>query len=362
MQSYLDNEYRVISLPESHTPVKKIRAKTIIFSDQKSKELLEKIDTIAPSNASVIVYGESGTGKELIAREIHLKSDRKNNNFLAINCGALVENLAESELFGYEAGAFTGATKSKAGLFETANGGTLFLDEVGELPPSLQVKLLRVIQEKEVLRVGGRKPIPIDVRIISGTHVDLKKAVAENKFRLDLYYRLNVININILPLRERKGDILPLIDYFITNYSKKLITPKKLITDRARNALLNYYWPGNIREVENVIQYALLVSGNQAIDIEHLKFSGDELISSGESLDLLEQFDALLKRIFDEYEGNALHIIEQKMIHVAFAKCWNNQVKTAKMLGVSRNVLRNLLSKYDLLPTKSTLEDNEEVA
>src|SRR5690606_1024483 len=211
MQSYLDNEYRIVSLPESSVPVKQVRAKTIIFSDQKSKELLNKIETIAPSNASVIVYGESGTGKELIAREIHLKSERKNRTFLAVNCGALVENLAESELFGYEAGAFTGAIKSKPGLFETANGGTLFLDEVGELPLSLQVKLLRVIQEHEVMRVGGRKPIPIDIRIISGTHVDLKRAVSENRFRLDLYYRLNVININILPIRERKGDILPLV-------------------------------------------------------------------------------------------------------------------------------------------------------
>ena len=358
MQSYLDNEYRIVSLPESSVPVKQIRAKTIIFSDQRSKDLLNKIDTIAPSNASVIVYGESGTGKELIAREIHLKSDRKNKTFLAVNCGALVENLAESELFGYEAGAFTGATKSKPGLFETANGGTLFLDEVGELPLSLQVKLLRVLQEREVLRVGGRKPIPIDIRIVSGTHVDLKRAVSENKFRLDLYYRLNVININILPLRERKGDILPLVDYFINSYSKKLITPKKLITDRARNALLNYTWPGNIREVENVIQYALLVSGSNSIDIEHLKFSGEDFISVSQDLDLLDEFENTLKRLFDEYDGNAFHIIEQKVVNIAFSKCWNNQVKTAKMLGLSRNVLRNLLSKYDLLPSK-TLDENE---
>lgn len=358
MQSYLDNEYRIVSLPDSNVPVKQIRAKTIIFSDQRSKDLLNKIDTIAPSNASVIVYGESGTGKELIAREIHLKSDRKNKTFLAVNCGALVENLAESELFGYEAGAFTGAAKSKPGLFETANGGTLFLDEVGELPLSLQVKLLRVIQEREVLRVGGRKPIPIDIRIVSGTHVDLKRAVSENKFRLDLYYRLNVVNINILPLRERKGDILPLVDYFINSYSKKLITPKKLITDRARNALLNYTWPGNIREVENVIQYALLVSGSNSIDIEHLKFSGEDFISVNQDLDLLDEFESILKRIFDEYDGNAFHIIEQKVVNIAFSKCWNNQVKTAKMLGLSRNVLRNLLSKYDLLPNKA-LDENE---
>lgn len=359
MQSFLENEYRVVSLPESIIPVKQIRAKTIIFSDQSSKELLAKIETIAPSTASVIVYGESGTGKELIAREIHLKSDRKNKTFLAINCGALVENLAESELFGYEAGAFTGANKSKAGLFETANGGTLFLDEVGELPLSLQIKLLRVIQEREVLRVGGRKPIPIDVRIISGTHVDLRKAVSENKFRLDLYYRLNVININILPLRERKGDILPLVDYFITSYSKKLITPKKVITDRARNALINYSWPGNIREVENVIQYALLVSGSNSIDIEHLKFSGDDFITQSNDINLLDEFENVLKRIFDEFDGNAFHIIEQKVVNIAFSKCWNNQVKTAKMLGLSRNVLRNLLAKYDLLPTKSITDENE---
>jgi len=359
VQSYLENEYRVVTLPESSIPVKQIRAKTIIFSDQSSKELLAKIDTIAPSAASVIVYGESGTGKELIAREIHLKSDRKNKNFLAVNCGALVETLAESELFGYEAGAFTGATKTKVGLFEAANGGTLFLDEVGELPLSLQVKLLRVIQEREVLRVGGRKPIPVDVRIISGTHIDLRKAVAENKFRLDLYYRLNVVNIDILPLRERKGDILPLVDYFITSYSKKLITPKKNITDKARNALLNYSWPGNIREVENVIQYALLVSGSNTIDLEHLRFSGDDFVSHAGNINLIDEFENILKRLFDEFDGNALHIIENKIVNVAFAKCWNNQVKTAKMLGISRNVLRNLLAKYDLLPTKMNEDENE---
>ncbi|MFU8926573.1 sigma-54 interaction domain-containing protein [Acinetobacter puyangensis] len=353
MKSYLDNEYRVITLPESSTPVKPIRAKTIIFSDQSSKKLLDQLETIAPSSASVIVQGESGTGKELIAREIHLKSDRKNKPFLAVNCGALVESLAESELFGYEAGAFTGANKTQPGIFEAADGGTLFLDEVGELPLSLQVKLLRVLQEREVMRVGGRRSIPVNVRIISGTHVDLKRAVAENKFRLDLYYRLNVVILNILPLRERKGDILPLVDYFLTTYSKKLIAPKKTISDKARNALLNYAWPGNIRELENVIHYALLMSGSDTIDIEHLRFSEDKVYSSNDDRNLLEEFEDILKRIFQEYEGEAWHLLEDKIVHTAFASCWNNQVKTAKMLGISRNVLRNLLSRYDLLPTKN---------
>ena len=357
MKSYLDNEYRVITLPETNIPVKEIRAKTIIFSDQSSKQLLLQIDTIAPSSASVIVLGESGTGKELIAREIHLKSDRKSKPFLAVNCGALVESLAESELFGYEAGAFTGANKTQIGIFEAANGGTLFLDEVGELPLSLQVKLLRVLQEREVLRVGGRKAIPIDVRIVAGTHVDLKRAVAENKFRLDLYYRLNVVVLNILPLRQRKGDILPLVDYFLSSYSKKLIMPKKSITDKARNALLNYSWPGNIRELENVIHYALLMSGTNTIDLEHLRFSEEPTIHSAQSLNLMDEFEDVLKRMFNEYEGEAWQIIEDKIVNTAFSSCWNNQVKTAKMLGITRNVLRNLLSRYNLLPQKNNEDE-----
>ncbi|RJN87412.1 sigma-54-dependent Fis family transcriptional regulator, partial [Acinetobacter baumannii] len=302
------------------------------------------------------IQGESGTGKELIAREIHLKSDRKNKPFLAVNCGALVETLAESELFGYEAGAFTGANKTRAGIFETADGGTLFLDEVGELPLSLQVKLLRVLQEKEVVRVGGRKPIPINVRILSGTHVDLRKAVAENKFRLDLYYRLNVVVLNILPLRERKGDILPLVDFFLSSYSQKLITTKPNISDRARNALLNYSWPGNIRELENNIHYALLVSGGKTIDLEHLRFSEETGSAVLPDNDLIQEFESILKRLFQEYDGEAWHIIEDKIVNTAFSSCWNNQVKTAKMLGLSRNVLRNLLSRYNLLPNKNENE------
>lgn len=285
-----------------------------------------------------------------------MKSDRKSKPFLAVNCGALVETLAESELFGYEAGAFTGANKTRAGIFETADGGTLFLDEVGELPLSLQVKLLRVLQEKEVVRVGGRKPIPINVRILSGTHVDLRKAVAENKFRLDLYYRLNVVVLNILPLRERKGDILPLVDFFLSSYSQKLITTKPNISDRARNALLNYSWPGNIRELENNIHYALLVSGGKTIDLEHLRFSEETGSAVLPDNDLIQEFESILKRLFQEYDGEAWHIIEDKIVNTAFSSCWNNQVKTAKMLGLSRNVLRNLLSRYNLLPNKNENE------
>ncbi|MBJ9953094.1 MULTISPECIES: sigma-54 dependent transcriptional regulator [unclassified Acinetobacter] len=355
MKSYLDNEYKVITLPDNGVPIKPIRAKVIIFSDQKSKKLLNQVEVIAPSSASVIIQGESGTGKELIAREIHLKSDRKHKPFLAVNCGALVESLAESELFGYEAGAFTGAHKTRAGIFESADGGTLFLDEVGELPLSLQVKLLRVLQEREVVRVGGRKPIPINVRILSGTHVDLRKAVAENKFRLDLYYRLNVVVLNILPLRERKGDILPLVEYFLSSYSQKLIAPKPNITDRARNALLNYGWPGNIRELENNIHYALLMSGGKNIDIEHLRFSEEKNTVISENSDLIQEFEDVLKRLFHEYDGEAWHIVEDKIVNTAFSSCWNNQVKTAKMLGISRNVLRNLLIRYNLLPSKGEI-------
>lgn len=350
MKISVSSSHTVVTLPETNRPIKAVRAKAIVFADPRSQALLQQVDAIAPSMASVLIHGETGTGKELIAREIHMRSDRRNKPFVAVNCGALVESLAEAELFGYEAGAFTGAIKTRAGWFEAADGGTLFLDEVGELPVSLQVKLLRVLQEREVVRVGGRKPFEIDVRIVSGTNVDLRKAVANEQFRSDLYYRLNVGLISLPPLRQRKGDILPLVDHFIDTYSQRLLAPKPSISNDARNALLSYAWPGNIRELENVIHYALLVCGSRSIDISHLRFMQDDAAQVHYSdQDEAQSFNDDLKKLFHEHDGNAWHVIEKQLVTTAYNYCWNNQVKTAKMLGISRNVLRSLLARYGLI-------------
>ena len=205
------NTARVLTLPNAEQAALTIRAKALIFHDPKSLTLLSHVERIAPSEANVLIIGETGTGKELIARHIHAQSGRK-GPFVAVNCGAFSENLVEAELFGHEAGAFTGAQQARAGWFEAANGGTLFLDEVGDLPLAIQVKLLRVLQERQVVRLGSRKPVPVDVRLVAATNVDLEKAVQAGHFRLDLYYRLNVAPVFLPPLREREGDILPLVD------------------------------------------------------------------------------------------------------------------------------------------------------
>ncbi|HTE39763.1 MAG TPA: sigma 54-interacting transcriptional regulator, partial [Steroidobacteraceae bacterium] len=261
---------KIISHPNVE-PIKPIRAKAIIFADAKSQDLLQHIERIAPADAAVLINGETGTGKELVARHIHERSNRS-GPFVAVNCGALSQSLAEAELFGHQSGAFTGATETRAGWFEAANGGTLFLDEVGDLSLSLQVKLLRVLQEREVVRVGARKAVPIDVRLVAATNVNLARAVTDGTFRLDLYYRLNVVNIELPPLRERRGDILPLIDYFTRLYAQRLRIPLPHMQPDTIQALLRYPWPGNIRELENVIHVALMVANDNRILPEHLRF------------------------------------------------------------------------------------------
>src|SRR5450830_768985 len=256
----------VLSLPNPADHAISIRAKALAFEDPASRVLLERIRLIAPSDATVLVTGESGTGKELIARLVHSLSERGQRPFIAVNCGAFSDTLIESELFGHERGAFTGALESRAGWFEAANGGTLFLDEVGDLPPAAQVKLLRVVQEREVVRVGSRKPVKIDVRLVAATNVKLEAAVRAGNFREDLYYRLNVAKLALLPLRQRPDDILPLTKHFIDIYTKRLRISTPTIADAALRRLQQYSWPGNIRELENVIHHTLLISRGQQIE------------------------------------------------------------------------------------------------
>jgi sigma-54-specific transcriptional regulator len=251
-----------------------IRATAFVFADPHSRALHDVIERVAPSEATVLITGETGTGKELVARHVHGLSTRRDKGFIAINCGAFSETLIESELFGYERGAYTGALQGKAGWFETANGGTLFLDEIGDLPLAMQVKLLRVLQEREVVRLGARKPVPIDVRLIAATNIDLSAAVRAGRFREDLYYRLQVIALPVMPLRERSGDVLPLAHHFLATYARRLQVDDARLTPDAERALLSYPWPGNIRELENVMHRAVLLSHAGLVTPTELSLSG----------------------------------------------------------------------------------------
>lgn len=276
----------VITLPLGLQSSLSIRAKALLFHDPVSLHLQQKIERLAPTDASVLVIGETGTGKELVARHLHTYS-RRSGPFLAVNCGAFTESLIDAELFGHETGAYTSAGQSRAGWFEAANKGTLFLDEIGDLSLPLQVKLLRVLQERQVVRLGSRRPIELDVRVVAATNIDLQKAVHAGNFRADLYYRLNVARIHVRPLRERPTDILPLAEHFIRLYAARMKRGDIFLHDDAKNALRQYHWPGNIRELENAIHCALIVSRGFAITAEDLQLdmlSDPKLGLNGESI------------------------------------------------------------------------------
>ncbi|NWF51344.1 MAG: sigma-54-dependent Fis family transcriptional regulator [Ignavibacteriaceae bacterium] len=288
----------------------------------------------ANSQGNVLIQGESGTGKELCAKKIHANSARKNKPFVVINVSAIPENLLESELFGYEAGAFTGAAKAKKGKFELANGGTLFLDEIGDMDFNLQAKILRAIQNREIERLGGTTLIPLDIRIIAATNRELKPLVAEKKFRQDLYYRLNVIDIRLPPLRERKEDIPDLVDYFIQKYA--LIESKNIthFTDEVLNALLEYDWPGNIRELENVIERAVIMCDSEEITLKLIpaEIVHDARINIYSTDNFFEEVDRFKKNILVK----------------ALEKNNFNKAETARQLGINRTYLFSLLKKFKI--------------
>lgn len=370
-----DKQPVLLSLEGGNAQPLSVRAKALVFSDPKSEKILEYIEKIAPSDATVLIGGETGTGKELVARHIHLLSGRK-GPFLAVNCGAISDQLAESELFGHEAGSFTGATGKREGWFEAANNGTLFLDEIGDLPLPLQVKLLRVLQEKEVVRIGSRKGIPVNVRLITATNVDLDFAVSAGHFRRDLLYRINIAQLKLPPLRERPGDIPPLAEHFLKTYSNKMGYKQPVFSADAMELMLNYSWPGNIRELENVIHFALLVAGGETIEPEHLKVTGGWNTYSDKSTQFIQQpsthhpasgsasagggnyggndpmklIAIQLKRLFEE-QGDGPHFnnLESLIVHEAFHYVRSNQVHAASLLGISRNVMRTLLKRHGLL-------------
>lgn len=341
---------QLLTLPSSPALATSIRATAQVFEDPKSQALLAHIQQVAPSEASVLIIGETGTGKELVARHIHNLSARRHRPFVAVNCGAFSESLVEAELFGHEKGAFTGALTAKAGWFEEADGGTLFLDEIGDLPMAIQVKLLRVLQEREVVRLGSRKSIPIDVRVVAATNVQLEKAINAGHFREDLYYRLDVVSLELSPLRERPGDILPLVRHFIQTYSQRLGYGSVTINHEAQLKLKSYSWPGNIRELENVIHHTLLICRNGVIEREDLRLSNLRIDRQDDSAHALDNSaEALLERAFQklfEEQAGALHEkVEDALLRAAYRFSHYNQVHTANLLGLSRNVARSRLIK-----------------
>ncbi len=328
-----------------------LRATALVFEDIKSKALLERIHLIGPSSANVLVTGETGTGKELIARHLHALSPRADGPFLAVNCGAFSESLVESELFGHERGSFTGANVARAGWFEAARGGTLFLDEIGDLPFSMQVKLLRVLQERQVVRLGSRTPVAIDVRVVAATNVNLEEAVAAGRFREDLYYRLQVAALHIPALRERPEDILPLAQHFLGIYGQRLGLKDPQMSAEAIDILTNHSWPGNIRELENVIHHALLVCKENILRNEDLRLSPLKTKSSNPNPAGAErEFRNALFSLFEKEPDHLYASIEASVIKAAYEFCDRNQLQTAKLLGISRNIVRARLIQYGELP------------
>jgi len=345
-----DESMNLLTLPNSQALTTSIRATAQVFEDPKSVALLTRIKMIAPSDANVLIIGETGTGKELIARYVHELSQRKGKPFVAVNCGAFSESLVESELFGHEKGAFTGAFSAKAGWFEAANGGTLFLDEIGDLPPSIQVKLLRVLQEREVVRLGARKATPIDVRLVAATNVRLEEAVLAGHFREDLFYRLRVAHLELPTLRNRPGDILPLAEYFVAEYRRRLGYGEITLDERAKAKLLSHAWPGNIRELENIIHHALLICKNNIVRSEDLQLSSISLHRPRESETSgrdahQSQLQEVLHAYFETGAANLFEQLEDTIVRTAYQYCHNNQVQTAKLLGISRNIVRAKLIK-----------------
>jgi len=307
---------------------------------------------IGPSTANVLVTGETGTGKELIARHVHKLSPRADGPFVAVNCGAFSESLVESELFGHERGSFTGATVARAGWFEAARGGTLFLDEIGDLPFAMQVKLLRVLQERQVVRLGSRSPVAIDVRVVAATNVNLEDAVAAGRFREDLYYRLQVAALHIPPLRERRGDILPLARHFLGVYGERLGLKDPALSAEAIDVLVSgHSWPGNTRELENVVHHALLVCRENMVRPEDLRLSslGLRIATSGPTRPFEALREALLG-VFEDGSPNLYAEIETAITRSAYEFCHRNQVQTARLLGVSRNIVRAKLMQCGELP------------
>ena len=308
------------------------------------QEVLATVERVAATNSTVLLGGESGVGKDMVARAIHEHSQRRSGPFIKINCTAIPENLLESELFGYEKGAFTGAVNSKPGKFELADKGTIFLDEIGDVPGSTQVKLLRVLQDREFERLGGTKTIKVDVRVVAATNQDLRAALEEGTFREDLYYRLNVVPISIPPLRDRREDVPYLVDHFVARFGRESGKPLKGITPGAQKKLMDFHWPGNVRELENIIERAVALSPGETIDVDDIRLDlspakpayGVAAATRGEETGPFPP------------DGTTLEQFEDEIIKESLRRTNGNKSQAARLLGISRNALRYRLSKMGL--------------
>ena len=306
----------------------------VVYKDPAMERALQLAKQIAPSTASVLITGESGTGKEVVAKFIHANSKRANAPFVAVNCAAIPENLLESELFGYEKGAFTGAVSQRIGKFEEADGGTLLLDEISEMDIRLQAKLLRVLQERQIDRIGGKKPIDVDVRILATSNRDMRQEVLNKTFREDLYFRLNVVNLALPALRDRKGDILPLAEYFVKKYSELNDLPVKPLAKKTRERLLAYDWRGNVRELENTMHRAVLMSAGTEIDEDAVLL-----------MPPMEQASETAAGT-DTLVGRTVADVEKDLIISTLKHTLGNRTHAANILGISIRTLRNKLKQY----------------
>ncbi len=340
MRMVIHKELDVHKLREENRSLREALGKrythpNVVARSPKMQEVLATVERVAPTNSTVLLGGESGVGKDLIARAIHEKSRRARGPFIKINSSAIPENLLESELFGYEKGAFTGANASKPGKFELADKGTLFLDEIGDVPPAIQVKLLRVLQEREFERLGGTRTVKVDVRLIAATNRDLRAALEEGTFREDLYYRLNVVPIDIAPLRERKEDIPDLAGLFMERFCGGAGKPVKGIAPEAVRILVNYHWPGNVRELQNIIERACALAKGDVIEPADIHLDTRPVRAGTSENHFLP-------------EGMTLERWEDEMIHEALRRASGNKSQAARLLGLSRNALRYRLSKIGI--------------
>lgn len=319
-------------------------SRELIFRDPAMESVVKLATQIAASEASILITGESGTGKEMLARFVHQKSPRAKKAFISVNCAAIPENLLESELFGHEKGSFTGAVARRIGKFEEANGGTLLLDEISEMDARLQAKLLRALQERVIDRVGGGKPVPVDIRVIATSNRDLAGEVKNGNFREDLLYRLNVVNLKIPPLRARLADILELAEHFSRRYAEANGIPLRPISAEARNELKSAKWPGNVRELENTIHRAVLLAPGTEIDIDSIRLPDGSRLS--EPRGVAAQAAMIAEQMTTNHVGRTVASVERELILDTLKHCLGNRTHAANILGISIRTLRNKLNEY----------------
>ena len=319
----------------------------MIAEDPAMRAVIAMAEQVAPSEASILITGESGSGKEIVARHVHQKSRRSSKPFISVNCAAIPENLLESELFGHEKGAFTGALARRIGKFEEANGGTLLLDEISEMDTRLQAKLLRAIQEREIDRVGGSQPVRVDIRILATSNRDLVQSVRDGTFREDLLYRLNVVNLRLPPLRERPGDILPMAEFFIRKYAAANGLPPRILSAEARRRLLGHRWPGNVRELENAMHRAVLLASGDIIEEGAVRLpDGQPLGPSDAGARAAQVAATTAEAISRSFVGQTVAAMEQQLIIDTLEHCFGNRTHAANILGISIRTLRNKLKEY----------------